>query len=185
MAGCFIPEPLRSTVFRKYINRPLLSVPSYHLMTFSDLQLANLLKALTSSKLRLKNAAYFLDRFRDDLDNKYLYYCSMDVKSLYIACDMPEAVEIVLGSRRILCIRYSATMAKIFTFTKPAGPRLSNYTDSSTCSIKSAQAEQGRQNVHAIDWSASFLTTCDHKLQLNLLEHAAIKNLWPSISAQN
>ena len=59
-------------------------------------QLANLLKPLTMSKLRLKNSEGFLARFKEDLDDQYPYYCSMDVKSLYTTCDMRKAVEIVM-----------------------------------------------------------------------------------------
>ena len=64
--------------------------------------------------------------------------------------------------------------------------RLNNYTDSSTGNIKSAPAKHARENGHVIDWKkTSILTTCDHKSQLNLLEHAAIINLAPSMNMQH
>ena len=64
--------------------------------------------------------------------------------------------------------------------------RLNNYTDSSTGNIKSAPAKHARENGHVIDWKkTSILTTCDHKSQLNLLEHAAIINLAPSVNVQH
>ena len=64
--------------------------------------------------------------------------------------------------------------------------RLNNYTDSSTGNIKSAPAKHARENGHVIDWKkTSILTTCDHKSQLNLLEHAAIINLALSMNVQH
>ena len=63
--------------------------------------------------------------------------------------------------------------------------RLNNYTDSSTGNINSSPAKHARENGHVIDWKkASILTTCDHKSQLNLPEHAAIINLAPYMSAR-
>ena len=77
---------------------PLRPIVSFYDTPLSALhkQLANLLKPLTMSKLRLKNSEDFLARFKGDLDDQYPYYCSMDVKSLYTTCDMRKAVEIVM-----------------------------------------------------------------------------------------
>ena len=77
---------------------PLRPIVSFYDTPLSALhkQLANLLKLLTMSKLRLKNSEDFLARFKGDLDDQYPYYCSMDVKSLYTTCDMRKVVEIVM-----------------------------------------------------------------------------------------
>ena len=63
---------------------------------------------------------------------------------------------------------------------------LNNCMDSSTSNIKSTPVKHTRENGHLIDWKkTSILTTCDHKSQLNLLEHAAIINLAPSMNMQH
>ena len=53
------------------------------------------------SSLRLKNTEDFLDKFRQDIDPAYGYFCSLDVKSLYTSCNMHAAVDIVMEKIRI------------------------------------------------------------------------------------
>ena len=64
--------------------------------------------------------------------------------------------------------------------------RLNNLVDSATGNIKSAPAKHGRDLGHTISWSStSILATCNHRSQLDLLEHAAISTLDPSMNIQH
>ena len=79
-------------------GNPLRPIVSFYGTPLSALnkQLSDVLKPLTRSKLRLKNAEDFLDKFRHDIDPGFAYYCSLDVKSLYTTCNMFAAVEIAM-----------------------------------------------------------------------------------------
>ena len=63
-------------------------------------QLSIVLKPLTQSRLRLIDTEDFLDKFRQDSDPEHGYHCSLDVKSLYTACDMHAAVDIAMEKLR-------------------------------------------------------------------------------------
>ena len=64
--------------------------------------------------------------------------------------------------------------------------RLNNIVDSSTGNIKSAPAKHGRDNGHRIAWeSTSVVTSCNRRSQLDLLEHAAIVTMDPSMNVQH
>ena len=64
--------------------------------------------------------------------------------------------------------------------------RLNNLVDSATDNIKSAPAKHGRDLGHKISWSStSIIATCSHRSQLDLLEHAAISTLEPSMNIQH
>ena len=64
--------------------------------------------------------------------------------------------------------------------------RLSNLVDSATGNIKSAPAKHGRDLAHTIPCSStSIIATCNHRSQLDLLEHAAISILEPSMNIQH
>ena len=53
--------------------------------------------------------------------------------------------------------------------------RLNNLVDSATGNIKSAPAKHGRDLGHTIAWSStSIIASCQHRSQLDLLEHAAM-----------
>ena len=82
---------------------PLRPIVSFYDTPLSALhkQLANVLKPLTASNIRLKNSEDFLERFRADIDGQYPYYCSLDVKSLYTSCDMHKAVDTVMENLKI------------------------------------------------------------------------------------
>ena len=82
---------------------PLRPIVSFYDTPLSALhkQLANVLKPLTASNIRLKNSEDFLERFRADIDGQYPYYCSLDVKSLYTSCDMHKAVDTVTENLKI------------------------------------------------------------------------------------
>ena len=63
--------------------------------------------------------------------------------------------------------------------------RLNNLVDSATGDIKSAPAKHGRDLGHTIAWSStSIIASCQHRSQLDLLEHAAISTLEPSMNVQ-
>ena len=64
--------------------------------------------------------------------------------------------------------------------------RLNNLVDSATGNIKSAPAKHGRDLGHTISWSStSIIATCNHRSQLDLLEHAAISILEPRMNIQH
>ena len=64
--------------------------------------------------------------------------------------------------------------------------RLNNIVDSSTGNIKSAPAKHGRDNGHRIAWeSTSVVTSCNRRSQSDLLEHAAIVTMDPSMNVQH
>ena len=63
-------------------------------------QLSIILKPLTQSRLRLTNTEDFLNKFRQDTNSEYDYYCSLDVKSLYTTCNMHAAVDIAMEKLR-------------------------------------------------------------------------------------
>ena len=64
--------------------------------------------------------------------------------------------------------------------------RLNNLVDSSTGNIKSASAKHGRDLGHRIAWeSTSIVAMGNHRSQLDLLEHAAIVTLDPSMNVQH
>ena len=64
--------------------------------------------------------------------------------------------------------------------------RLNNLVDSATDNIKSASAKHGRDLGHTVYWSStSIIATCNHRSQLDLLEHAAISILEPSMNIQH
>ena len=64
--------------------------------------------------------------------------------------------------------------------------RLGNLIDSATGNIKSAPAKHGWDFGHRIAWSStSIITSCQHRSQLDLLEHAAISTLEPSMNVQH
>ena len=63
---------------------------------------------------------------------------------------------------------------------------LNNLVDSSTGNIKSAPAKHGRDHGHRIAWeSTSVVSGCNHRSQLDLLEHAAIVTMDPSMNVQH
>ena len=63
---------------------------------------------------------------------------------------------------------------------------LNNLIDSATGNIKSAPVKHGRDLGHRIAWSStSIIASCQHRSQLDLLEHAAISTLEPSINVQH
>ena len=62
--------------------------------------------------------------------------------------------------------------------------RLNNFIDSSTGNIKSAPAKHSHE--HNIAWkSTTIIASCDHRSQLDLLEHAAITTMKPSMNIQH
>ena len=64
--------------------------------------------------------------------------------------------------------------------------RLNNLVDSSTGNIESAPAKHGRNLGHRIAWeSTSIVAMSNHRSQLDLLEHAAIVTLDPSMNVQH
>ena len=64
--------------------------------------------------------------------------------------------------------------------------RLNNLVDSSTGNIKSASAKHERDLGHRIAWeSTSIVAMSNHRSQLDLLEHAAIVTLDPSMNVQH
>ena len=64
--------------------------------------------------------------------------------------------------------------------------RLNNLVDSATGNIKSAPVKHGRDLGHTISWSStSIIATCNHRSQLDLLEHAAISILETSMNIQH
>ena len=64
--------------------------------------------------------------------------------------------------------------------------RLNNLVDSATGNIKSAPAKHGTDLGHRISWSStSIIATCNHRSQLDLLEHAAMSTLGPSMNIQH
>ena len=63
---------------------------------------------------------------------------------------------------------------------------LNNLIDSATGNIKSAPAKHGWDLGHRIAWSStSIIASCKHRSQLDLLEHAAISMLEPSMNVQH
>ena len=59
-------------------------------------------------------------------------------------------------------------------------------TKSATGNIKSAPAKHGRDLGHTIAWSStSIIASCQHRSQLDLLEHAVISTLEPSMNVQH
>ena len=78
-------------------GNPLRPIVSFYGTPLSALhkQLSNILRPLTQSSLRLKNTEDFLDKFRQDIDPAYGYFCSLDIKSLYTSCNMHAAVDII------------------------------------------------------------------------------------------
>ena len=63
--------------------------------------------------------------------------------------------------------------------------RLNNFIDSSTGNIKSAPVKHSHEHGHNIAWkSTTIIASCDHRFQLDLLEHAAITNMKPSMNIQ-
>ena len=64
--------------------------------------------------------------------------------------------------------------------------RLNNFIDSSTGNIKSAPAKHSHEHGHNIAWkSTTIIASCDHRSQLDLLEHAAITTMKPSMNIQH
>ena len=64
--------------------------------------------------------------------------------------------------------------------------RLNNFIDSSTGNIKSAPAKHSHEHGHNIAWkSTSIIASCDHRSQLDLLEHATITTMKPSMNIQH
>ena len=64
--------------------------------------------------------------------------------------------------------------------------RFNNLVDSATGNIKSAPAKHGRDLGHKISLSStSIIATCNHRSQLDLLEHAAISTLETSMNIQH
>ena len=80
------------------LGNPLRPIVSFYGTPLSALhkQLSNILQPLAQSNFRLKNTEDFLDKFRQNMDLDYGYYCSLDVKSLYTSCNMHIAVDIVM-----------------------------------------------------------------------------------------
>ena len=63
---------------------------------------------------------------------------------------------------------------------------LNNLMDCSTGNIKSAPAKHGRDHGHRIaSESTSVIDSCNHRSQLDLLEHAAIVTMDPSMNIQH
>ena len=59
-------------------------------------QLSEVLKPLTLSTLRIKDSAQFKEKFHSLCDPEYPYYASLDIKSLYTACDIKLATSMAL-----------------------------------------------------------------------------------------
>ena len=63
---------------------------------------------------------------------------------------------------------------------------LNNIVDSSTGNMKSAPAKHRRGVGHRMDWeSTTVVASCNHRSQLDLLEHAAIITMDPSMNLQH